>query len=366
MSSTQFSEPVNSQLPEQHLLVIRLSAMGDVALMAPVLNALLKSHPYVKVGLLSLEKWRPIFKNHPRLTFIAAQTKGKHKGLLGLWRLSKELKALTPNAIVDLHQVLRSKIIRSFLPGSQYPTTLIDKGRQEKRALTKIKNKVFKPLPHTTERYAKAFAQLGFNIPLDHSALLPKPSSSAAHIKTSYMRIGVAPFAAHAGKQYPLAKMEEALRIFEKNTAEKLIKYQLVFFGGGPIEKPLIEQLCHDFPVSTHALALSFEEELTEIAHLDLMVAMDSGNAHLAAMYGVPTITLWGNTHPYAGFSPFLQDPENALLADREKYPLLPTSVFGKKVPKGYEHVMDSILPEKVAQKMSDIIEKTSASGQKN
>ncbi len=331
--------------------------MGDVALLAPVLYALLSQYPHLKLSLLSLEKWRPIFNDHPRLNFIAAQTKGQHQGILGLWRLSRQLKALKPDAIVDLHQVLRSQILRSFLPGTSYPTAVINKGRQEKRALTKIKNKVFKPLPHTTERYATAFAQLGFNVPLDHSALLPKPSSSAAHAKVSHTRIGIAPFAAHAGKQYPLEKMKAALALFQEMQTVPPQNYSFLFFGGGPVEQPLIEQLCKDFPGSSHALKLSFEEELIEIAQLDLMLAMDSGNAHLAAMYGVPTLTLWGNTHPYAGFYPFLQDPNNALLADREKYPHLPTSVFGKKVPKGYENVMETIDPSAVAQKMRVILE---------
>ena len=119
------------------------------------------------------------------------------------------------------------------------------------------------------------------------------------------------------------------------------------------MEEKEIALLCREFKGSTHTLARSFEAQLQVISGLKLMVAMDSGNAHLAAMYGVPTITLWGNTHPFAGFSPFLQDPENAILADREAFPLIPTSVFGKKVPKGYETVMNSISPEMVANKMS-------------
>ena len=55
---------------------------------------------------------------------------------------------------------------------------------------------------------------------------------------------------------------------------------------------------------------LSFKEELELIRSLDVMVSMDSGNAHLAAMQDVKTITLWGVTHPYAGFAPFHQ-PED-------------------------------------------------------
>ena len=61
---------------------------------------------------------------------------------------------------------------------------------------------------------------------------------------------------------------------------------------------------------------LSFSEELDTISNLDCMISMDSGNAHLAAMYGVKVITIWGVTHPFAGFAPFHQPKEYSLLPD--------------------------------------------------
>jgi ADP-heptose:LPS heptosyltransferase len=77
---------------------------------------------------------------------------------------------------------------------------------------------------------------------------------------------------------------------------------------------------------------------------------MDSGNAHIAAMLGVKTVTLWGATHPFAGFAPFNQPLENCLTADRNQYPLLPTSVYGNKKVEGHEDVMRSITVEKVVR----------------
>jgi ADP-heptose:LPS heptosyltransferase len=79
---------------------------------------------------------------------------------------------------------------------------------------------------------------------------------------------------------------------------------------------------------------------------------LDSGNAHIAAMLGVKVITLWGATHPYAGFKPFNQPLENCITSNREQYPLLPTSIYGNKKVDGYEGVMRSILPETVINKI--------------
>ena len=98
------------------------------------------------------------------------------------------------------------------------------------------------------------------------------------------------------------------------------------------------------------------EQQLQLISNLDVMLSMDSGNAHIAAMLGIKTITIWGSTHPFAGFSPFNQPLENCLVADREKYPLLPTSVYGNKKVAGYEDVMRSVSVESVLEKMDLVL----------
>ena len=98
------------------------------------------------------------------------------------------------------------------------------------------------------------------------------------------------------------------------------------------------------------------EQELAIISNLDVMLSMDSGNAHIAAMLGVKVITLWGATHPYTGFKPFNQPDDNCITSDREKFPLLPTSVYGNKQVEGYENAMRTILPEKVVTKIKNVI----------
>lgn len=332
--------------------------MGDVAIMAVVLNALLTQHPQLQISLVTLEKWAPIFRDIPRLKIISAHTKGIHKGLRGIWRLSQSLKKEGFRAVADLHYVLRSRLLCFFLSLSGYQCASIDKGRAEKKTLTRLENKVFKPLTHSSIRYAQVFKKLGYPVVLDATAVLPKPPNKVQSTpKKPHKTIGIAPFAAHAGKQYPLKLLVQALEIFSRLAGKDQKEIRFVFFGGGPVEAPKIKALCEQFPNSSHGLSLSFQQELSLIAHLDLMLAMDSGNAHLAAMYGVPTMTLWGNTHPYAGFAPIFQPENHQLLSDRNLHPGLPTSVFGKEVPKGYEKVMESIAPKTVAHKMRELLE---------
>jgi ADP-heptose:LPS heptosyltransferase len=163
--------------------------------------------------------------------------------------------------------------------------------------------------------------------------------------------IGIAPFAAFKGKVYPPQLMEEVI----EEMASK--GFKIFLFGGGKREIEILNTLenIHDSIVNL-AGKLSFKEELEVIGVLDLMVAMDSGNAHLAAMQQVKTITLWGVTHPYAGFAPFDQPDDYSVVSDLEKYPKIPCSIYGNKVANGYENVMETIAPTKVIEKIMYVL----------
>lgn len=340
-----------------HVLVIRLSAMGDVAMLLPVLSSIIESNPALKITLLTKAHFSPIFNSFPNLRIVEADLKGKHKGLLGLFKLYKELKKLGITSVADVHNVLRSNILKLFFSFGNIPFVQIDKGRKQKAALTRTSNKDFKQLKTTQQRYADVFEKLGYPIDLSKTKLLARHQLSEKSIRITGFKnqrwIGIAPFAAHKGKMYPLHLMEKVIA-----ELSKVENYKILLFGGGVKEVELLSAIENQFKPKVVSMAgkLSFSEELNVISNLDLMLSMDSGNGHLAANYGIPVITLWGVTHPYAGFAPFGQPEENALTSDIEKYPMIPTSIYGNKVPQGYEKVMETISPNKVAQKVVAII----------
>ena len=344
---------------EKNLLLIRLSAMGDVAMLVPVLSTFINQHPTVKITVLTREFFKPMFSKLPNVAVFNADVKGRHGGILGLWRLFRDLKKQKIDAVLDMHSVLRSKILGFWFMSSCIHFIQIDKGRTEKRALTASYKKVFKPLKSTHERYADVFRKLGYQLDLGNAKLLPKQPISnkiAETIKLGSKKkiVGIAPFAAYKGKTYPTHLMEQLIREL-KNTKQ----YRILLFGGGAHEQQLLEKWAYQFN-RCHCIAgkFSLEEELVIISNLDVMVAMDSGNGHLAAIYGVPVITLWGVTHPHAGFAAFGQDSENAILADRVQFPLIPTSIYGNKIPKGYEKAIATIDPKAVFLKIEAILNK--------
>ncbi len=334
--------------PTKHIAVIRLSAMGDVAMTVPVILAFVKQHPNVKVTVVSRVFFKPIFYNIPNVNFFTVHVHHKHKGLLGLFRLYKDLKAIGITEIVDLHNVLRSKVVRTLFALNGKKIAYTDKGRTEKKALTQLKDKEFKPLKTMFERHVETFQKLGYSLHFNSPTFLAKeeiPDKILDLIGEKKQKwIGVAPFAHYNSKTYPLDLMRNVVEELSQNP-----NLRLLLIGGGKREKEKLNTMALGLTnVYNLAGIISFEKELQLISNLDVMVSMDSGNAHLAAMYGVKTITLWGATHPYAGFAPFNQPFENCLVSDREKYPLLPTSVYGNKKVAGYEDVMRTITPDSI------------------
>lgn len=340
----------------RHLLVIRFSSLGDVAMTVPVIKGLTEQHPELRVTVLTRPFFKPLFGGLDNTTVFEADVNHKFKGLLGLWRLYTILKGKRIDAVADLHNVLRTKVLKRYFQLGKVRFVQLDKGRHEKRALTRPYNKVFAPLKTTVERYADVFRELGFDLDLQKThpkSQIKLPTSLYRRFKREACKwIGVAPFAAFKGKMYPIDRMEEAIRILDQRD-----KYRIFLFGAGEKEEEILTPISKKYKnVINMVSALKFEEELALISNLDLMISMDSGNAHLAAIYGITTITIWGVTHPFAGFYPFGQDMDNALLADRDQYPQIPTSVYGNKLPKGYEKVMATISPQEIVTKVETVL----------
>ena len=340
----------------RHILVIRLSAMGDVAMMMPVLKAFSEKYPDVKLTLLTRRFFAPLFEEIPNIQVFEAEVKGRHKGMSGLYKLSSELFELKIDAVADLHNVLRSNILKIFFKLKGLPVRQINKGRKEKASLTRSKNKIFKQLRSTHKRYADVFEKLGYPLNLESTHLLNKQElpENVTEItgNPSGKWVGIAPFAQHASKAYPEDLMKEVIKGLQKEENLKVF-----LFGGGPVETGKLNALESEFSkVTSVAGKFIFKEELSLISNLDLMISMDSGNGHLAANYGVPVITLWGLTHPFTGFAPFRQPETNFLLPDLEKYPAIPTSIYGKEIPEGYEEVMRTIPPQLVVQRIKEVL----------
>ncbi|PWS31181.1 glycosyltransferase family 9 protein [Pedobacter paludis] len=335
----------------EKIIVLRFSAMGDVAMVASVLQEFCVQNPSVEIIMVSREAFKPFFDGIDNLIFHPIQPKTIHKGISGLFKLYTALKKYKPYAIADLHDNLRSRTLSLFFRLAGIKIKRIDKGRAEKKALTRTTNKIFKPLRPTVERYADVFRELGFTIRLSHKLKKsPKnlPQKAEAFFKKdATQKIGISPFAQHLYKVYPLDKMEQVI------SSLSLLGYELFIFGGGKTEQDTAEKWAKAHP-NTHNLIGNFKlsEELAIISNLDLMLSMDSSGMHMASLEGIPVVSIWGPTHPYAGFLGYGQLESDCIQIDD---PVRPNSIYGNKpCICGVESCMDLIKPETIVNKIKE------------
>lgn len=326
-------------MPPKNILVIRFSAMGDVMLLVPVLKSLTTAYPDVSVTMVTRPRFASFFAGIRGVTVLAADVDSDYRGLSGMFDLARKILSLGNFEIVfDLHDHMRTMILRSFLWMSGRRVLVFRKGRKEKKEFVRPDNKVIRKLPHTVDRYREVFIRAGYAFDM-----LPGPYLSATSDANRSLNgwlesqgivpkrkkwIGIAPFANHRSKIWP---GEYTTQLIERLAENETLHF--FFFGGGKEEVEFFETVRGRFPDLCTRVAgeLPIQEEIALLAHIDLMVCVDSSNMHLAVLAGTPLLALWGGTHPDVGFGPYQYDPAVILQISREELPCRPCSVYGKE-----------------------------------
>ncbi|MBR4589553.1 MAG: glycosyltransferase family 9 protein [Bacteroidaceae bacterium] len=333
-----------------NLLVMRFSAMGDVAMTVPVIHSLAQAHPEVKITFLTRDFLVPFYQWMPKnVTCIGVNLK-EYKGVIGLERLYRQLKSYNFDAVADLHDVLRTKYLRTRFSIKRTKVVVIDKGRQEKHAL--IGHGIeYDYLKSMFERYQETFIGLGLFFPLAFQDYKMKAMSRKLDLPVSMSSkpcIGVAPFAAHECKVYPLDKMKEVVDGLADNG------YHVYLFGAGKAEKEILSSWEREDVESVAGKMGGLTNELLLMSRLKLMISMDSSNMHMAAMMGTPTLSIWGATHPKAGFMAWHQSLDSVLSLE---LPCKPCSIYGNKPCQyGDCRCLANITPQTIIDKCNKMI----------
>lgn len=337
---------------KKRILVLRFSALGDVAMTVPVIWSFLEKYPDHELWFVSRPFAGDLVAPLPRVNFIPVDLKQRHKGLPGLFRLFRELKSRGPwDAVIDLHSVLRTHVLTSLFAVTGTKVAKIDKGRDEKKKLIRKENKVFKPLPSTVDRYRQTFDRAGFPFELQKfpgEKIYGKDSLDSQSPPLGDLGgplIGIAPFAKHQWKMWPEDRMKQLMQMLDQKG------YKIILFGGPGEEQEKLEDWAAKLKnARTFAGQLSMAEELKLICRLSVMVSMDSANMHLAGLAGTRVVSIWGATHPYAGFYGYGQSMDDAV---QITLPCRPCSVFGNKpCHRGDFACMMSVTPERVYNKI--------------
>ena len=332
----------------KHVLVIRLSALGDVAIMAPLVKAYAEANRDVTFTVAGPPLLEPLFEGEANVHYLGLKKKQS------FIKIYKALNAVGADTVIDLHKVNRVgfaiitlRLRHLFNP--HFRIFALHKGKVSRWFyLHHLWRKARKP---QYVRYDDVFRHAGLKC---NNALMCKcvsvdvPNTDTITQSHNSAIVGVAPFSQHEGKIWPWEYTERLVLMLAERGRKVLL-------FGSKEEAPQLEALAvrHE-NISSVAGRQAFRDELEIIKGLSLMVSMDSANMHFASAMGTPVVSIWGATHPDFGFYGYGQDRANALCANLE---CQPCSAFGQKPCRyGDYRCLRAITPEMALEKIESLL----------
>ncbi len=319
-----------------NILVFRLSALGDVAMTIPVIYSVARQHPDVRLTVVTRPFFRRLFLNPPpNVDFIDFTA----RNVTELMAFIRDLKTVEYSAVADLHDVIRTRVIRMMLRLKRIPVATVNKDRRSRKRLTDKKERNYQR--NYVDRYADVFRRLGLDVDVNFEGFGESDAGRRG--------VGIAPFARYATKTYPPKLMEEVARVLTD------LDVPVYLFGARGEEAGQLAGWVERNPkLELMAGKLSLEDELREIGRLQAMITMDSANMHLASLMRTPVVSIWGSTIPQCGFLGYGQSPERAVWLDLE---CQPCSVAGlTECPLGHYACLKRIEPARIVEKLTPLL----------
>ena len=312
------------------VLVLRFSAVGDVVLTAPAIDALRAAWPDARIVYAVKERLAHIVEHNPNVDEVIGLREGE-----GPLSYARRLRAARPSAVLDLHGKIRSRILRALLPG--IPKVVWHKRDFRDTLPVKLALRPYHASMPFADRYHAAVEQLvGRSLPRGKLQYFLGPDDvdaadavlRAAGIGPGRPLLGLSPGANWATKRWPVERFAGLAR-------RALAQGVQVAVQGSAAEAPLARLVAQLAP---GAVDLSGKLDLRAlggfIARCAAFVANDSGPMHVARALGVPTLALFGSTDP----AMFDFSGHQALFAG---VPCAPCSFFGRRrCPRGHFRCM--------------------------
>ena len=311
-------------------LVIRFSSIGDIVLTSPVVRMLKQQVPNAEVHFLTKKSFESVVVNNPFI-YKVWTTDGSLKDVI------PNLKAEKYDEIIDLHANLRTWRIKQAL---KVKSSTFNKLNFEKWLLVNFKiNRL--PATHIVNRYLKTVEHLGvmndgegLNFYLDNSIqtnnqILPTNFQSGYWVAV----IG----ANHATKRFPTNKWIEVI---------KQLNFPVVIVGdkNDAVVASDIENACGDI-VYNACGKYSLLQSAAIVSQAKMVITNDTGMMHIASSYNRNIISVWGNTVPAFGMTPYMpENYSNSIIVEAKNVNCRPCSKIGfSKCPKGHFDCMNKI-----------------------
>jgi ADP-heptose:LPS heptosyltransferase len=325
-------------------LIIRFSSIGDIVLTTPVIRCLKKQIATAQIHYLTKSNYSSILVNNPYVDKL-------HLLEENFDEMMRELRDEDFDYVIDLHHNLRSLKVKRALEKKSFS---FPKLNVEKWVYTNIKLNLL-PNRHIVDRYMKTVESFG--VKNDGAGLdyfVGHEEVKEHDIPVSHLAgyVGIVIGAALNTKKFPFMK----LRMICQNLDHPIILL------GGLEDADEGERLAAMDPVKIYNACGKFtlNESADLVRRAKLIVTNDTGLMHIAAAFKRPVISLWGNTVPEFGMSPYYG--ENFLSHQPEPFDVVeirslrcrPCSKIGyDKCPKGHFKCMELIKPALVLDKIN-------------
>ncbi len=280
-------------------LIIRFSSIGDIVLTTPVIRHLKEQVEGAEIHYLTKKQFQPVLNANPyidRLWLLDGSVK----------TILPELKAQSFDYIIDLHHNLRSSVIKNTLQRISFD---VNKLNFRKWLLVNFKiNRL--PDKHIVDRYMDTISL--FDIQNDGKGLdyfIPPEEEIDRDTLPAPFNLGYTALvvgAQHATKMLPLALLAKLGEMLDGP----------VILLGGPGEKKTGEDLCtilKDRPVFNACGKFSINQSASLIRQAAVVITPDTGMMHIAAAFRKPILSVWGNTVPSFGMSPYLPQEDSRI-----------------------------------------------------
>jgi lipopolysaccharide heptosyltransferase II len=334
--------------PSTKTLVIRFSSIGDIVLSTPLLRVLRSRFPKGQIDYVTLTAYAELVKSNQNLNHTYAFD--PTQGFDGLRTLKKRIKDERYDLIVDIHDSLRSKYLRS-LRGPI--VTVVDKRVMQRSMLVKFKKNIYKEIVPVADRYIETVRQLG--ITNDGKGLelhIPDEtlfgvSGKIATLKLNQFEkvVGLCPGARHFTKRWP----PERFARVGSACAQKLDAKILLF--GGKQDETICNQICWDInnqAGAEKATSLCGQLGLLETAaameYCDVILTNDTGLMHIATAMHRKIVAIFGSTVREFGFFPHGSE---AIVLENKGLACRPCSHIGRSdCPEKHFKCMLEVLPD--------------------
>jgi lipopolysaccharide heptosyltransferase II len=272
----------------EHILLVRLSSVGDIILATPAAGLLRLRYPRARITWLVDAGYLDLVRENPHIdAAVEFDYTGVHRGPGGIRKLADQLKPV--NMLVDLQHKVRSLMLSAYLRPAERRVLVKRRGFGIIKAL--IGQDAILGAPHQVERYLQV---LGDDIPEDTPApVLIADEEAVKGILAGDKFIGIVAGARHPTKSWPV---RHTAALADRCSQEG---YRVVLLGGqedGSLTGAVVNSMKTE-PAHVHTGG-SLGQLAGVLSRCRAVVTPDSGPAHMAGALGVPVLAVFGPTSP--------------------------------------------------------------------